>query len=118
MSLTASRVSLRHRCTIERDENLDNPDDWGNPSAPDWQEHLTDLPCRAWTDAGREAVDDKRIAVIVDRRLIIQLGTDVTERDRIASVSYRGSEILDGPMDIEAVLVRPDHLELVLVRAR
>ena len=44
-------------------------------------------------------------------------GTDVTANDRIASVTYLGQTIIDGPVDIRAVLPRPgDHLELVLVQ--
>lgn len=117
MSLVASRLALRQRCTIERDMAVTD-DAWGQPGTPDWQVHLTDVPCRAWADAGREQTDEQRIAVVVDRRVIVPAGTDVTERDRLASVTERGSEFFDGPMAIEAVLRRRDHLELVVERVR
>ena len=116
MSLVSSRVSLTHLCTIERDANLGTPDDWGTPSTPDWQDHLTDQPCRIWAAAGREQMDSSTTAVIEELRMIVPLGTDVTEKDRVGDVTYRGSTIFAGPIGIRAVLHREDHLALVLSR--
>lgn len=118
MSLVSSRIGLRHRCTIERDANAATEDAWGNPQAPNWQPLATDVPCRAIADSGREPVDADRTVVVVDLRLLLPLGTDVTERDRISAVSERGAEYLDAPFGIEAVLRRRTHLELHLVRIR
>jgi head-tail adaptor len=115
VSLVASRISLNQLCTIQR--NVGEDDAWGNPSV-DWEDHLVDQPCRAWTDAGREAVSATETVVIEDRRLVLALGTDVTEADRISSVIYRGETVFEGPMGIEAVLTYPDRLELVLTRVR
>lgn len=117
MSLVSSRVSLVHLCTIERDANADTSDDWGAPDSPDWQPHLEDLPCRAWATSGREIIADKTSVVIDDQiRMIVQLGTDVTEFDSVGDVTYRGSTIFRGPMSIRAILPRSDHLELILER--
>lgn len=117
MSLVSSRLSLTHRCTIERDANAGGDDGWGNPPAPSWQTHLSDLVCRSWVTAGREEVKDgQSIVVVEDTRLIVPLGTDVTERDRVASVTYRGGTVQDGPLGIRSVLVRRDRIELVLVK--
>lgn len=108
---------MTHRCTIERDQA--GADGWGGTATPDWQEHLADVPCRtAGPNVGREAVTDERTVVVVDQRLLVPLGTDVTERDRLGDVTSRGTVILPGPVGIEAVLRRSTHLELVLTELR
>lgn len=117
MSLVGSRLSLIHRCTIERAANAASLDSWNTPDPPDWQPHLEGVPCRSWVTAGREIVTDKStLTVVEDARLIVSLGTDVTEGDRIASVTYRGGTIQDGPLGIRAVLAHRDHIELVLAK--
>ena len=86
--------------------------------SPDWQP-LAVVPCRAWTNAGRELVDADRTAVVVDRRVSVPLATDVTEADRVANVTDRtGAIVFEGPMNVEAVLRFDDHLELSLERVR
>jgi hypothetical protein len=117
MSLASSRLSLTHRCVIERAANAASLDEWGTPDPADWQPHLSDQPCRAWASAGREAVTDTTTIVVVeDLRLIVPLGTDVTEQDRIASVTSRGDTIQAGPLSIRGLLEHKDHIELVLVK--
>jgi hypothetical protein len=118
VSLLSTRIGFRHRCTIQRDDNAGTDDGWGNPLAPDWQDHETDVPCRVVVDAGREPVDHDRTVTLVDMRLLLPLDTDVTERDRVSSVIERGAEYHEGPLGIEAVLRRRTHLELVLRRIR
>jgi hypothetical protein len=114
VSLASSRVGFTDRCTIERDANSGTSGTWGQPDSPDWQEHATDQPCKGWTNSGTEPVDDAKLVVLVERRLSLPLGTDVTEADRIGSVTRSGVQVFDGPMDIQAVLTFPDHLELSL----
>lgn len=117
MSLISSRVSLIHRCTIERNGNAAASDAWGGPLAPGWESHLVDVPCRAWATAGHEAVTDGTTVVVVeDVRLMLPLRTDVTERDRVASITSRGQTTQAGPLGIRAVLTHQDHIELVLVK--
>lgn len=117
MSLASSRLSMTHRCTLERDTHAGSPDSWGGTLPVDWEPYLTDVPCRAWASAGREAVTDTTTVVVVEElRLIVSLGTDVTEQDRVASVTYRGQTTQAGPLGIRAVLTHQDHLELVLVK--
>jgi hypothetical protein len=117
MSLASSRVSLIHSCAIERDANASSADSWGAPNSPDWQSHLADLPCRAWAVSGREIIADKASVVVADEiRMIVQVGTDVTERDRVNTITYRGATVFAGPMGIRAVDARRDHLELTLAR--
>lgn len=114
MSLVSSRLSLVHRCTIERGSGGD--DDWGNPDVPTWAAHLSDVPCVVNMAAGRERADDGETVVIEDLRLILPLGTDVTETDRIGDITFRGDTIVAGPTGIRSVLRHRDHLELLLVR--
>jgi hypothetical protein len=121
VSLIASRISLTHTCTIERNDVAGGTDSWNQPVTSGWQPHLTDQPCRFWVragmrSAGEKVVDTTTIVVVEDMRMILLLGTDVTENDRVATVSERGAEIQAGPIGIRAVLAHPDHLELVLVR--
>jgi len=108
---------MTHRCSIERD--YAGTDAWGDSATPDWKPHLADVVCRTTgPNVGREAVTDERTVVVVDQRLLVPLGTDVTERDRIGNVTYRGTVIIQGPVGIEAVLRRATHIELVLTGLR
>lgn len=117
MSLVSSRLSLTHRCTVERDANLGQVDADGYPLTPDWQTSLTDQPCRLWATSGRETVTDKTTLVVVeDLRLLLPLGTVVLVTDRLGDVTYRGDTILAGPTSIRGVLHHQDHTEIVLTR--
>lgn len=116
MSLVSSRVNLRHRCTLERNESAGvGEDGWEN--TPVWQPHLADLPCLSWAAGGRETVTGKEsIVALDDVMLILPLGTDVTADDRVSFVSYRGDTLLTGPFGIRAINLRRDHIELTLMR--
>lgn len=116
MSLIASRANLIHRTRIERDANAGTLNAAGAVQAPNWQPYPDLTPCRFWTNTGRELLDATVTAVDEDMRMVVPLDTDVTERDRLAGVCYRGSFIATGPIGIRAVVHRQDHLELFLVR--
>ena len=117
MSLVSSRANLTHRCDIERGSNA-GVDSGGWENTPNWASHLANVPCRAWQPAGREVILEHDSIVIDDEiRLILPLGTDVTEQDRVRAVSYRGATIYSGPLQIRAILTRKDHLSLILVKA-
>ena len=110
---------MRHRCTIQRDASAAGPrTGWNQDGDPNWQTHLSDVPCRAWTESADEPVGDRRTAVYEGRRLALPLGTDVTESDRIAQVTERGQVRFEGPMSIEGIQRYSDHLELALERIR
>lgn len=90
-------------------------DPHGGKGTPDWRPHIDNLPCRTWHQSGREVTDGDKVVVVQDRRMIVPLGTDVTAADRIAVVTDRlGAEVFTGPMRIESVGQREDHLELLL----
>jgi len=120
MSLSSSRVGYRHRVTIERDAKLGSKDaDWGGQQTPEWKTHLASLRCRAWTNGAMEPVNDQATVTYEDRRVSVPVGTDVTERDRVADVKdAQGNVIFEGPSNIEGVLRYSDHVELMLERIR
>lgn len=130
MSLpTRPRGSLIHRFSTERDANVgaSSVDAWGHPLPPSWEAHLDTVACRAWTDTGRgvgssvgsERVTDTEVVEIQNRRMIVALGTDILETDRVTSITNAaGDELFDGPMNVEAILVYAEHLEVSLRRVR
>lgn len=119
MTGVSSRVLLTHLCTIER--NQGGTDSHGGQIS-DFQPYLTDQPCRGWVATGKDVVKPAggarpgEFVTLEERHLMLPLGTDVTERDRIGDVTYRGDVVLDGPHIVEAVLRFDDRLELLLRR--
>jgi hypothetical protein len=118
----SARSAMTHRATIERLTHSSpgaTEDEWGHAAAPegegDWEELEAAVPCRVWYSSEREVTDGDKTAAIEDRRAIMPLGTDVTEGDRILSVTdRRGNELFAGPIRIESVGRRIDHLALML----
>ena len=115
MSLISTGLPLVHRATVQRDAST-GIDAMGNKDVPDWQTHISDLPCFYWATAGSEMTDATTQVVLQDMRLLVKLGTDVTEKDRIGDITNRGDVIVNGSIGIRAVLAHEDHLELILVR--
>lgn len=108
---------LNHLATVERDANAGTLNAVGAQASPDWQPHLTNLLCHAWTNAGREQLDATTSVVVEDMRAIVELGTDITEQDRLNGVTdAEGNTVISGPVGIRAVIARSDHLELILVK--
>lgn len=110
----SARSTMRHRCTIQRDQAGEDTG-YGGQEDPDWQDHLTDQACHFWFRAGRQITDGSKTAVVEDQRLLVPLGTDVKATDRILTVTDRlGSTIIQGPLLIDTVGRRQDHLVLFL----
>lgn len=121
MSLSSSRVGYRHRCDIQRDVNAgeDGTDEYGDPVEQDWQDHLTEVNCRAWSNTAREPIDERSVVTFEDRRVSVALVVDVTEADRVTEIRDRkGNVIFEGPMGIEGITRHTDHKELALERIR
>lgn len=117
MSLTKPAFRLLDRCTIERDQNDGTLDD-GAVQAADWQEHLADLPCRAWVTRGAEEVaDGVSVVPVTTFHIAVSPDVDVTEADRVASVTFYGETSQDGPLGVRALLRRRNHIELVCAKA-
>ena len=103
------------RCVIERNSVSVEVDAYNNPVKPEFKVHLPAVPCRAWLKVGRTVIDGQKTAVIEDRRVLVPLNTDVTEADRISSITDRlGVLVFTAPMKIEHVGRHKSHLELVV----
>ena len=112
----SARAQMVHRCAIERDAAHGTPDGYGLSSAADWQLLQANVPCFWWSTAGRELIGAEKSEVIQDMRMLVEIGTDVTERDRVKDVTDRlGHSIRQGAMGITGPpMWKHDHLELVL----
>lgn len=129
--------SMIYRCSILRDA-ADGEDSWGGKGEPDFRPHLIGVRCYAHAPtsgsgtAAREPVDERVTATLLDRRVLLPKGTDVTEADqigdvidpRIATESGSGEDnpdpriVLEGPMGVEGVIRRLTHVEVLVERIR
>lgn len=116
VSGNALRPALRHLVTVQRDLSLGTDDGWGNANAPDWHDHVVDLPCFAWTTTGHETADVVSDVEVESLKMIVPLGTDVNQQDRLGDITERDVVVVKGPISIRSVFAQQDHLELRLVR--
>lgn len=126
LAYTLERM-LTQQAVIERD--MGGLDEYGGDEPTNWQPHVT-VPCRLWwarssgaRSANRVYVDPSRQVPVSEGGVIVPLGTDVTEQDRIARVeefdqeSERWETLVEGVVQIIAVLNQDgDHLELSVER--
>lgn len=105
---------MTQRTMVQRDVSVIT-DDWNNEGEPDWATHLPDLPCRSWYSAGKESIDGRKEAVLEDRRVVVPLGSDVTPSDRLEGITdRRGRTLVAGPLAVQTVGRRDDHLVLTV----
>lgn len=106
------RRTMTMRATVERDTKTDT-DAYGGRAAPTWTTLHASLPCRVWAVSEREVQDGDRQMVVASQKMAVPKGTDITERDRIASIKdRRGNTIIGNAMLIRSVAYRGTHLEL------
>lgn len=111
-----ARQAMRMRCTLER--NVETSDGGGG-TTQSWVTSYTGLACRWWAEQGDEIVTGGQVVRRNRDRLIVPLGTNVTPRDRVATVTDKlGGVIVPGPIWIDAIDRRRDHLELKLSERR
>lgn len=127
LAYTLNRM-LVEQAVIER--NMAGADRYGADQPDAWQTHLT-VACLSWWDrstgvrsANRTYVDPAREVPIAQGGMLLPLGTDVTEKDRIAVINVRdpisGEWVpgIAGIIEIAAVLdQKSDHIELNIIRA-
>lgn len=118
MSLVKTRLALTHLCSTERNANLNTLDEWNQPLPPDWIPNLTDVQCRAWIASHDTVTNKATLAVVIEVRLIVPLGTDIADDDRVTTISWRGDTYIDGPLIVHALLRRRDYLEVILAKAQ
>jgi head-tail adaptor len=107
-----ARSQMRMRCTIERSADVS---DTGGGWTQGWTTVASGVPCHWWAVAGQEIVVGDQVVRGATDRMIVPLNTDVSARDRVATVTDRnGNQIVAGPVLIDAVLRRRDHLALQL----
>lgn len=113
--MIAGRLTMRAH--VQRNAAT-GTDGWNGPAAPDWQP-LTVLPCFAWTPSSRDVVDGRKNVVAQDVRMMIAVGGDLREGDRIEKIANPAGVVLfAGPLRVEgAVEFKHNHMEAALVRA-
>lgn len=115
MSASSVRRRMTHRVVIERDTTTArNPH--GGKSTPTWSEHLPALPCFFYREKRSSSEESERTRGTIHHdmlRLLVPLGTDITEADRLNGVTERDGTVIEaGPMNITSVLHSHTHLEL------
>lgn len=112
--MIAGRLTMR--AAIERNQAT-GKDSWGNPVPADFAAVAT-LPCFAWSNSSREAIDGNKTAMIEDMRALFALGADVNEDDEIAAITdQRGTVIIPGRLRVEGpVQFKHTHVEAALKR--
>jgi hypothetical protein len=114
-----------HRVVIERDTNwgIETDPGWGDDD-PAWADHIggaagDPLACRWWAEVGRgEVVAADRAATLRASRMMVPADADIRTSDRVARIENRlGVVLVAGPLDIEQVIPRSDHLLVMLTQA-
>ena len=113
------RGRMRQRVTFERNFSVlqagtTDIDGFGQKLG-DWRELCT-VSCWAWQGATsrKTTVGEVRTVTVDSPGMVIPLGTDVTEADRVKLVTDRNGLQLMGVMGIEFVSTRQTHMELSL----
>lgn len=102
-----SRMDMR----LYAERNAATKDVLGHQGPPNWI-GLGTFPARVWVVTG-DTRHAEGLSVDASRyRAMVPLGTDITSVDRAVKVTNRRAVDLFGTLYIDAVLPRPDHLEL------
>ncbi|MGH7393633.1 MAG: hypothetical protein ACREM3_29890 [Candidatus Rokuibacteriota bacterium] len=119
--LMATRSRMTRRAVIERDVATgSNP--YGNAPTPNWQPLAAPVPCYVWSRVRRAVVSNNApgqpgVVLVEDLRALFPAGADVQEGDQVTNVTDRlGNIVWPGPILIEALQPRPDHVEAQLRR--
>ena len=110
----SARSRMTMRAVLQVDDNAGTVDELNQPVAPDWETDRN-IPCYAWTQMKKQVIDGNKLAIVEDFRAMVPRGTAIADEDRLLNITDRqGVEIFAGPIRIEAMQVRKDHLELIL----
>jgi hypothetical protein len=115
-----ARISMRQRVTFERNyavlaAGATDVNGFGQ-KIEDWREICT-VSCLAWmgSSGGKHTSSGEvRVATIDAPGMVVPLGTDVTEADRVQKVVDRMGTQIMGMMGIDFVAARQTHIELRL----
>ena len=84
-------------------------DDYGGPDGA-WSANLTDTSCWAWQPNARLTDNGQREVTVAPVLVMVALGTDITDDDRITSIVDRNSGSVYGKLYVDAVQRRKNHL--------
>jgi hypothetical protein len=98
-------------CVIERNNGVS--DGYGHIT-PDWDVHLTNQICHFWLKKEEEIEGPAINIVLGDSGLLVPNGIDVTEQDRITTITNQLNEVIGTVYRILSVKERASHLELDL----
>lgn len=112
--MIGGRLTMR---AVVRRNTATGKDTWGQPVAPVWSTQGT-IRCFAWSNQSRELVDGDKTAMVEDIRMMVALGTDITENDELTAVTdTKGNVLIPGRLRVEGpVQHKHNHLELALKR--
>ena len=117
MSVSSVRRRMTHRVLVERNTTTDR-DGYGAKATPVWASHIASQPCFFYREGRIDSEESVRArgTILHDMlRLMVPLGTDITEKDRINGVTKRDGTVIEtGYMAITSVLHSHTHLELRL----
>lgn len=110
----AARDRMTHRARIERSSA--GRDQYGNQLPATWAVHLAAQPCYYWQPSvGRAETEGERNYRAYGHQMLVPLGTDVRESDRVNGiVDRRGYSVSADVFGIIAIVRKPDHLLLTL----
>ncbi len=113
------RAQMTHRVLVERDGNAGQTDAYNNPQAPSWATHIAAQPCYYYEPAAQRGEQQgERNVNLYTHQVLMPLGVDITEADRINGVvDRRGTVITDKLLNVVAVVRRRDHLLVTLAVA-
>ena len=113
-SLASTMMTMR--AEILRNQTA-TEDTWGQPDAPSFSTHATDVACRVWTRTRQKIVDGAKIAHVEETRCSMVTDQDVLEADRLGDITDRlGVVLFGGQWEIRDFQRRPGHLEMELKR--
>jgi hypothetical protein len=102
------------RATVQRNTPA-GTDGFGGPGAAVWANNLASQRCWSWAEKEREVIDGTKSVLLADHKMIVPLGTDITEDDRVTAIQDRlGANIIANTMRIHSVLRRANHLVCTL----
>ena len=118
MSRQTVENRMTHRALVERDTAATR-DGYGSKSKPAYASHIAALRCFFYRERGAgSSVESERTrgTVLIDNlRIMVPLGTDITEADRVNGITeVDGTVVESGFMAVTAVTNAHDHLEVRL----
>lgn len=105
-----------HRCRVERN-TATTPDSYGDEPTPVWVTQVASQPCYWYEQASGQGGEQRGVLnfTIYTHRLLLPLGVDVLETDRINGITDRlGVSLTTKTFNIKSIVRRPDHLLLVM----